>query len=75
MSPQIPISDSLKALEQDLKIETFLGTSESALYIQIWTAMTNGTALSDSLVSKQEAARQTTRKHCSVQQFLSFFPF
>lgn len=28
-----------KALKQNLKIKTFVGTSENALYIQIWTAL------------------------------------
>jgi IS4 transposase len=28
-----------KALKQNLKIKTFVGTSENALYIQIWTAV------------------------------------
>jgi len=28
-----------KALKQNLKVKTFEGTSEIALYIQIWTAM------------------------------------
>ena len=27
-----------KALKQNLKVETFVDTSENALYIQIWTA-------------------------------------
>ena len=29
----------LKALKQNLKIKTFVGTSKNALYIQIWTAL------------------------------------
>ena len=29
-----------KALKQNLKIKTFVGTSENALFIQIWTALT-----------------------------------
>ena len=28
-----------KALKQNLKVKTFVGTSENALYIQIWTAL------------------------------------
>ena len=28
-----------KALKQNLKVKTFIGTSENALYIQIWTAL------------------------------------
>ncbi|CAB1061144.1 Transposase, GSU2180 family, partial [Olavius sp. associated proteobacterium Delta 1] len=28
-----------KALKQNLKAKTFVGTSENALYIQIWTAL------------------------------------
>ena len=28
-----------KTLKQNLKVKTFVGTSENALYIQIWTAM------------------------------------
>jgi len=28
-----------RALKQNLKVKTFVGTSENALYIQIWTAM------------------------------------
>ena len=28
-----------KAIKQNLKIKTFVGTSENALYIQIWTAL------------------------------------
>ena len=28
-----------KALKQNLKIKTFVGTTENALYIQIWTAL------------------------------------
>jgi IS4 transposase len=28
-----------KALEQNLKVKAFVGTSENALYIQIWTAL------------------------------------
>jgi IS4 transposase len=28
-----------KALKQNPKVKTFVGTSENALYIQIWTAM------------------------------------
>jgi IS4 transposase len=28
-----------KALKQNLKVKTFVGTSENALYIQIWTAV------------------------------------
>ena len=28
-----------KALKQNLKMKTFVGTSENALYIQIWTAL------------------------------------
>jgi len=28
-----------KALKQNLKIKTFVGTSENAIYIQIWTAL------------------------------------
>jgi IS4 transposase len=29
----------LKTLKQNLKVKTFVGTSENALYIQIWTAL------------------------------------
>jgi len=29
-----------KALKQNLRVKTFVGTSENALYIQIWTALT-----------------------------------
>ena len=29
-----------KAIKQNLRIKTFVGTSENALYIQIWTALT-----------------------------------
>jgi IS4 transposase len=28
-----------KSIKQNLKVKTFVGTSENALYIQIWTAM------------------------------------
>ena len=28
-----------KALKQNLKVKTFVGTNENALYIQIWTAL------------------------------------
>ena len=28
-----------KALKQNLKVKTFVGTTENALYIQIWTAL------------------------------------
>jgi IS4 transposase len=28
-----------KALKQNLKVKTFVGTSENALYLQIWTAL------------------------------------
>ena len=28
-----------KALKQNLRVKTFVGTSENALYIQIWTAL------------------------------------
>ena len=28
-----------KAIKQNLRIKTFVGTSENALYIQIWTAL------------------------------------
>jgi hypothetical protein len=33
------IENFFKALKQNLKIKTFVGTSENALYIQIWTAL------------------------------------
>ena len=33
------LSCFLKALKQNLKVKTFVGTSENALYIQIWTAL------------------------------------
>jgi len=33
------IETFFKALKQNLKIKTFVGTSENALYIQIWTAL------------------------------------
>ena len=33
----------LKALKQNLKVKTFVGTTENALQIRIWTAGTIGT--------------------------------
>jgi hypothetical protein len=33
------IENFFKALKQNLKVKTFVGTSENALYIQIWTAL------------------------------------
>lgn len=33
------IESFFKALKQNLKVKTFVGTSENALYIQIWTAL------------------------------------
>jgi hypothetical protein len=33
------IEHFFKALKQNLKVKTFVGTSENALYIQIWTAL------------------------------------
>jgi len=33
------IETFFKALKQNLKVKTFVGTSENALYIQIWTAL------------------------------------
>ena len=33
------IEQFFKALKQNLKIKTFVGTTENALYIQIWTAL------------------------------------
>jgi hypothetical protein len=34
-----PIELFFKALKQNLKIKTFVGTTENALYILIWTAL------------------------------------
>ncbi|HEX9758040.1 MAG TPA: transposase [Nitrospiria bacterium] len=34
-----PIELFFKALKQNLKVKTFVGTSQNALYIQIWTAL------------------------------------
>ena len=40
-APRQPFTRQLffKALKQNLKVKTFVGTSENALYIQIWTAL------------------------------------